>query len=297
MSFHTLSKLNPLDILESFTGSTLILPVVSIGNIPQLALDILVYNLPDVHLVGRLDSTWLYPLVGPADYIEGKPKSSETNVSTPLEVYYCQKYNVTLLQQRTPILPGSTQHFFIELIKPFIELCEFRRVIVLQSNDQGLRQDKYSNKRLQLWTNDLAKNLEISLNMESKESQMVSVNDCDEISPVGDFLFKKLEAEQEEQANKSIEMGRSTSNLFRLIDSARTMELSEAKVKKTEKRECIVLSAFAYEGDNTQDAKLMYESLIKMMGIEMGQITTPKSWKGVYGKEEVPTGLEYGLYA
>ncbi|VEU22121.1 DEKNAAC103149 [Brettanomyces naardenensis] len=280
---------------SSLKGSTLILPIVSIGNIPQLTVDLLTYNLPDVRLVGRLDSTFLYPLASPSDYVEGDSDHSVNPVTTTtaLEVYYCERYNLTLLQQRSPILPGCTRRFFTELIKPFIELFEFKRLVILQSNDQGLKEDRYSNNRLQIWTNDLAKNLELSLSLEDK-TQLATVNECSEISPVGEFLLKKLD---EAEVSKT-----TTSDLFLPLESGIATGLRELRIEQRrlyyEPAENIVLSIFAYEGDNSADAETLYRTVIKLLNVEeKGKVVTPKSWSGVYGQRVAPVGMEFGMYS
>lgn len=49
-------------------GTTLLLPAVSIGSVPQLAIDLLLHH-PDLKLrkVGRLDPSFCFPFVGPSD--------------------------------------------------------------------------------------------------------------------------------------------------------------------------------------------------------------------------------------
>ena len=197
MSFHSLSELNPLSVLEKFTGSTLILPIVSIGNVPQLTVDLLVYNLPGVKLVGRLDNTWIYPFSAAPDYTEdgdGKPDdtvNSPVSTCTGLEVYYCSRFNLTIVQQRSPIISGCAQRFYKDMLVPFVELCEFKNVLVLQSRDKGFRKDKFAKNDFQLWTNDLAKNLAISLNIKD-DPRIASVNKCEGISPCASYLFVEL---------------------------------------------------------------------------------------------------------
>ena len=326
MSFHSLSELNPLSVLEKFTGSTLILPIVSIGNVPQLTVDLLIYNLPGVKLVGRLDSTWIYPFSAAPDYTEDANGTTDDTVNSPvstctgLEVYYCSQYNLTIIQQRSPIISGCSQRFYKDLLVPFVELCEFKNVLVLQSRDKGFREDKYAKNDFQLWTNDLAKNLAISLNIHD-DSRIASMSKCEDISPCASYLFEELfselavavkrtKNEESQQLSGSTDMARSTSNLFMLINSARTMELGDiqqqkakdTKDNKIEPLGCACLSTFVYEGDNSKDAEQFYDCVLKVLGIvkssgDRTKLVAPKSWKGVYGGNLLPTGMEYGLYA
>lgn len=310
MSFHTKTDLDPLAVLDKFAGSTLVLPGVTIGNIPQLATDLLLYNLPDVQLVGRLDSTWVYPFVAPADFTRTNKTSipdysvnSPVTASTALEVYYSERTHLTIIQQRSPILPGCSQNFFKELIIPFIGLGDFKCVMFLQSKDKGLREDRFSDKPFQLWTNDLAHALEVSLNL-SEESNRAVAHDCSEVSPVADYLFKELgkettRANEHQKVGQSSAMERSSSNIFTLIKSAKNFDLDKASMKEEANIGCIAISMFVYEGDNSEDARELYREVLQVLRIPVADIKklkTPKSWEGVYGTKLLPVGMEYGLY-
>lgn len=68
--------------LPSLQGTTLILPAVSIGSVPQLAVDLLLHS-AELHLVkvGRLDPSFCFPFVGPSD----SPVNENTDITTALE--------------------------------------------------------------------------------------------------------------------------------------------------------------------------------------------------------------------
>lgn len=55
-------------VLPSFEGATLLIPAVSIGSVPQLAVDLLLHS-ADLGLakVGRIDPSFCFPFAGPSD--------------------------------------------------------------------------------------------------------------------------------------------------------------------------------------------------------------------------------------
>ncbi|KAJ1932376.1 hypothetical protein FBU59_006391 [Linderina macrospora] len=116
-------------------GSILLLPAVSIGNVPQLAIDLFVNTL-QLPRIGILDTPHLTPLSGPAGF------DHQTNTrSVPLEVYQTPDKHWTIVQQRSPPLPHHHRAFAQELIE-FIQQAGFAKVMLLASSDAALRNDK-----------------------------------------------------------------------------------------------------------------------------------------------------------
>ncbi|KAJ1941134.1 hypothetical protein GGF37_003685 [Kickxella alabastrina] len=116
-------------------GSTLILPAVSIGNVPQLAVDLLINTLR-MQRIGVFDSASLTPVSGPAGYDHLSPEIR----SHPLEVYQTSNGEWTTLQQRSPPLPKHHRLFAREIME-YIKDGGFARVVVLASSDAALRTD------------------------------------------------------------------------------------------------------------------------------------------------------------
>ncbi|KAJ2635752.1 hypothetical protein GGF40_003411 [Coemansia sp. RSA 1286] len=119
----------------STQGSTLVVPAVSIGNVPQLAVDLLINTL-QLPRIGVIDSPLLTPISGSAGYDH---LDSETR-SLPLEVYQSKDAKWTILQQRSPPLPKHHRKFASELLE-YIKSGGFSRVVVLASSDAALRTD------------------------------------------------------------------------------------------------------------------------------------------------------------
>jgi len=71
----------PTSSLPSFKSSTLILPSVSIGNVPQLAIDLIITTLK-IPLVGYLTSPYLVPCAGTR---ENATPFGQGGIACPLE--------------------------------------------------------------------------------------------------------------------------------------------------------------------------------------------------------------------
>jgi len=71
----------PTAPVPEFKGSTLLIPSVSVGNVPQLACDLLIATLK-IPLVGYLHSSYIYAAVGTK---EGQTVFGRGGIACPLE--------------------------------------------------------------------------------------------------------------------------------------------------------------------------------------------------------------------
>ncbi|KAJ1977379.1 hypothetical protein H4R33_006231 [Dimargaris cristalligena] len=118
-----------------FPGSTLIVPAISIGNVPQLCCDLVISTLR-LERVGFLNDPNVTPFVGPKAYDHAR-----SNLSTALEVFQCSTGKFTVIQQRAPIL-RKQQRAFVENLAQFITDGSFTRVVLLSTIDATLRDDR-----------------------------------------------------------------------------------------------------------------------------------------------------------
>lgn len=165
--------MNSVDSLKAqLKGSRLVIPSVSIGNVPQLAVDLLIHNL-DLKLVATLDSLFLYPFASPVDYVEEKDdKPVPGAVSTALELYHNKDLNLSVIQQRSPILSGYTQNF-LDYLVTIVNEFGFGKVVLLDSNDFALKEDINFEKPLELYSNELTERF--------KSLKVSNTNDLDKV--------------------------------------------------------------------------------------------------------------------
>ncbi|XP_077561298.1 proteasome assembly chaperone 2 isoform X3 [Haemaphysalis longicornis] len=117
---------------------SLVLPVVSVGNAAQLAVDLLLSTL-ETELVGHIHSTALVPLVGGNPYRVG-----DRRLATACQVYVCHRSKLLVVQQRTPVSavcgdltpPVAVQNCrseYRQFLTEWIQGERFRLVIMLSS--------------------------------------------------------------------------------------------------------------------------------------------------------------------
>ncbi|XP_068655025.1 uncharacterized protein [Aristolochia californica] len=113
--------------------STLLLPALSIGNVGQLAIDLLISSFK-AERIGYLDDPSVLPCVG-ADAYGPIP---EGNLALSLEVYDSPSNSSTLVQQRSPIIKGMMLEF-AKNVANFAAVTGKKHVFVLSSLDSGKR--------------------------------------------------------------------------------------------------------------------------------------------------------------
>ncbi|XP_048128912.1 proteasome assembly chaperone 2 isoform X2 [Rhodamnia argentea] len=111
--------------------ATLVLPALSIGNVGQLAVDLLVSTLR-AERTGFLDDPNILPCIGNDAY--GPVPSGE--LALPLEAYGSPSNAVTLVQQRSPVIKGMMIEFAKNLAD-FAVSSGKKHIVVLSSLDFG----------------------------------------------------------------------------------------------------------------------------------------------------------------
>lgn len=123
---------NPLDptYKKIWPDYTLILPICAVGNVGQLACDLIVSTLlskRQCELIGRIYSPALMSVVGPNAFCFKGPLTSST------EVYESKENKLVIVQQRTFYFKELKNIFVDELVN-WIKKSQFDKVIVLSSS-------------------------------------------------------------------------------------------------------------------------------------------------------------------
>lgn len=287
MVFHPLPNAQTHDISAKLAQSKVIIPTVSFANIPQLATDLLINNLEFVK-IGRLDDQYLYPFVSSIDPpvktdagTKQQQQLSINEISTSLEVYFSERYNLTLIQQRSPILPSFMLPFLKEIMVPFLtEVGKFREIIVLNSADLIDNYDDYIKDNISIYysLNFVEKFKSLKIDDEYSNANSSNKKSIKDISHTKSNLVKQLYGLLNEEEGKS---GTSSD------DDVAYRKLSS-----------IVM--YVYEGDNFQDAVYYFNKIIQHLEIpfeqKKKQLVKPYSWLGFYGDKPIPVSLEEGIY-
>ncbi|XP_055715305.1 proteasome assembly chaperone 2 [Phlebotomus papatasi] len=113
-----------------FTDGILVIPSVCVGNVAQLAADLIVETLK-MQKVGILWHPAVIPIIGPPAYWRDN-KDSTTTACELFTVDVAETNKISVLQIRSPLVASLMFDFFQQLME-FVEKQKFREVIILSS--------------------------------------------------------------------------------------------------------------------------------------------------------------------
>lgn len=122
----------------SFKDFTLVMPAVAVGNVGQLAVDLMVSTL-NMSRVGYIHTDCLIPMAGNNPYATCREDAEELH--TPAEVFTAPDLKLAVLQIRAPIIQTKSQKFS-QLLVSWIKACGFSRTVVLSSSHAYQRDDQ-----------------------------------------------------------------------------------------------------------------------------------------------------------
>ncbi|KAG7470085.1 hypothetical protein MATL_G00135700 [Megalops atlanticus] len=122
----------------SFKDFTFIMPAVSVGNVGQLATDLIISTL-NMPQVGYFHTDCLIPMAGNNPFATSGDDSAE--LCTAAEVYSLPDLKLAVLQIRTPIIQAKYRQFR-KLITSWIKTSGFARTILLSSSHAYQRDDQ-----------------------------------------------------------------------------------------------------------------------------------------------------------
>ena len=294
-SFYKVSDLTDEQVAELLDESILIVPAVSAGNVPQLAADLLLHSL-GLRLVGRLSDLYVYPFAGPRDTPDGAATVNGGGISTAVEVFAGS--GLTVVQVRSPPLPGQRRRFVEETLLPFVRNFRFAETLAIASSNAALR-ESLQGPRYQLLTPP------VGIKKDTKAAADAAGLGSGNGSNDGDATTAALSARL---AKLSLALDTppepAPASLEGLPESGIALDLLTA-VAAAGGKICAPL-IYVYEGDNFGDAHEFADRVAAAAGIDIaatkaalptpGRWTQPVSWQWVYGKS-VPVGLEEGLYS
>ncbi|XP_063441854.1 proteasome assembly chaperone 2-like isoform X2 [Mytilus edulis] len=116
---------------KDFEGYTLIFPAVSVGNVGQLAVDMIISTLW-MERIGYIYHDSILPLVGNDPFAH--PESISCKIVTNCEVYENTENKTIIIQQRSPFVQGKRASFKQWLRKWMVEMKISQLVILTSSH-------------------------------------------------------------------------------------------------------------------------------------------------------------------
>ncbi|XP_040405892.1 proteasome assembly chaperone 2 isoform X1 [Cygnus olor] len=119
-------------------GFTLLMPAVSVGNVGQLAIDLVISTLR-MTKIGYFYTDCLVPMVGNNPYATSNENSVELSINA--EVYSLPSKKLVVLQIRSPFIKNKYRPFCQALLS-WVESSKCARVILLSSSHAYQRNDE-----------------------------------------------------------------------------------------------------------------------------------------------------------
>ncbi|NXN08765.1 PSMG2 protein, partial [Indicator maculatus] len=234
---------------SDFTGFTLLKPAVSVGNVGQLAIDLVISTL-DMTKIGYFYTDCLVPMVGNNPYATSEENSKELSINA--EVYSLPSKKLVVLQIRSPFIKNKYRPFCDTLLS-WVKSSHCARVVVLSSSHAYQCDDEQllGTPLRYLLTPDLEKAVgdpiqELKWKEMEKVAAYPGVNDTEKVLHIpGGGITKLLFTES---CSKGIQMA--------------------------------VLLKFCSEGDNIPDAFALVNYLNEWLQLIKSESTDPSSqWK------------------
>lgn len=305
---------------------TLVLPLVSTGNVPQLTVDLILHSFNgDFHFVEDLDSKYLHPFVGPLDHTlntgNNHTNNNNNNNNTPslysspikhyssaLELFSNKDGSVYIIQQRTPVIQGYINNFILDVLIPLIDKLKITKLSILDS--YGVFD---TNIVTSLITNNNNSNTNTSTNNTNSlisPIANISIGTCN-VHSINDITsnFQQL-LNLKFDSNSNL---RYTSQFFNFNPNDPIQEISTNQTifkivyhllnnLRSSLCEIKYFTMLVHEGDNSLDAKYFVRNCLPMITnanysvSNDSQFKIPISWMGVYGMTQTPSTIEEGIY-
>ncbi|XP_061025816.1 proteasome assembly chaperone 2 [Eubalaena glacialis] len=125
------------DSVPDLAGCTLLMPAVSVGNVGQLAIDLIISTL-NMCKIGYFYTDCLVPMVGNNPYATAEENSTELSINA--EVYASPSKKLVALQLRSIFIKYKSKSFCEKLLS-WVKSSNCAKVVVLSSSHSYHRND------------------------------------------------------------------------------------------------------------------------------------------------------------
>lgn len=270
---------------------TLVFPSVTIGNTPQLALDLILTTLPVTHLA-HLRAPSVLPFASPVPSIP----PHHTTLLTALELYRLDNTDIILLQQRAPTASGRADEFAHQLVEWAVAQGCDRFVMLCSSNAAGLRglkENTESKPPARPWARGFR---------HVASTNGVNGSFIGRMREMGISVMETVTSDQrgwEAQIvdNVARDLGKAECRIPAFVPTARMSSFVRGMLETCEKRTVDIggVVQFVHEGDNGGDARVLASVVVVALGIAEEAVedaaakwVVPMAWSDHAG---IPAGL------
>jgi len=264
----------PVEAQPSWEGYTFVVPAVSVGNVGQLAADLVISTL-QMNKAGIIYDDSITPVVGNDPYggcfssrVSKLHLATENGVSSPspstlmtsCELYESPPHRLVVLQLRSPLIRGRHASFRKKLID-FIKEKRFGRVLLLGSTHAHER---------------------IDAQLHGDQFRFVATSSFSTKSNFGDALSKLSWTELEKRENREENCVKDVNPYLPGGGISKQLILACER----ESIPALALIVFCSEGDNVPESFLLVNRLNDLANIVEGQKpnwSIPGSWSALFG--------------
>ncbi|XP_042465402.1 proteasome assembly chaperone 2-like [Zingiber officinale] len=258
----------------------LLLPGLSIGNVGQLAVDLLISSTA-AKRVGFLDAPFLLPCVGNDAY---GPEPSGL-LSLPLELYESTQHALTLIQQRSPVVKGMMVEFSKEMAD-FVSSIGKKHIVILSSLDSGRLKKIVASSDMQVYYIS-------SVNSDGTDAEcerlgFKRLEEYDSTQRRWAYLNELAEGKLVQDDEINLEEELVDDDYYPGLPFAALLSCCKAKGLKV-----TCLLCYCSEGDNIPDSFQLADAACKLLKLTPDKLSgdanaqggwiVPLSWKTVYG--------------
>jgi len=170
---------------QKWNGYRFIMPTISVGQVGQLAIDLLLTNIGDkVTKLGVIYSSAVLPIIG--------RQKSDNSLCMGVELYESKEHKLIILQQRAPFVKGRIPSFRSKLLAWIKHSC-FTDMLVLSGVSSHIRRDAELEGSLFRFLT-INKDLNVKLTSEYKwrEYLITKSDDSNSIQVPGSGMLKAL---------------------------------------------------------------------------------------------------------
>ncbi|KAK5577065.1 hypothetical protein RB653_002002 [Dictyostelium firmibasis] len=243
----------------SFKNHTLIWPSLTLGNIGQLTIDVLICSF-EFKRIGFIADENIVPIIGNDCFTT--LDSNNGIMSTSIEVYQSSIFpSITLVQQRSPIIDGRIPNFSENLLN-WISAEQFKEILFLSSSNANKRVDSQ---------------------LTGSQVRFIKSENVDKktISKLSEMNIPEMELTVQSPEGETIQLSNRLTGLAKEIYSIINNNNNKYNVS------FLCLNLFCSEGYNTNEAlqmsNLIYNFIKNQDSSSTPQLKTPSCWKLLQG--------------